>query len=567
MTKIPLTDGVYTSKSLIANAQRCVNLFPEIDPNDSPFPTTHYLTPGLTKLATVPVAGPSRLDWVASNGQYFRVVGSTVYAVSPTWVHTAIGSISSASTPCSMADNGLVAILVDGSTSGYVIDLSDNAFSLIYNPLFYGADRVRYLDTYFIFDRPGTNQWYLSLSEPGYADLSTPTVINGTITGGSGGVNGTYTNVPFTGGSGSGAIASSVIVSGGSVTAITLPVPFPGQDYAATDVLTINPALIGGVTGFEYSLTTAGAFNSLDIAAAVTISGDIVAIELAHKNVWLLKSYGGEVWFDAGNTDFAFSQVPGAQIEHGCAAKYSVCSYDGSVFWLGRDRAGTAIVFQGTTSYQAERISTHCIENILNGLPDITDAVGGIYQGDGHTFYMLSFPTADQTWCYDLATKLWHERVWTDDDGQEHRHRMQSFACVGNQIVGGDWETGDLYLLDLNAFTDNGQPIVRRRGFPHIVEDGARIQYRQLILSMDVGITPGIMTDQEPQISLRWSDTAGNSYGQPISTGMGASGQYLRSIQFQRLGMGRDRVFEVFWSAPISTALNGAFCDFTRLRT
>lgn len=567
MTRIALTQGAYTSKSLVAEAQRAVNLFAEVDPSDAPFPTTHYLTPGLTLLANAPIAGASRLDWTASNGQYFRVVGGVVYAVSSNWVHTALGSITPGLTPCSMADNGLVAILVDGTENGYVIDLASNNFSRIYNPLFYGADRVRYLDTYFIFQRPDTNQWYLSLSDPAFVDLSTPTVIAGGITGGSGYTNGVYLNVPFIGGSGSGAIASSVTVSGGSVTSVSLPTPFPGQDYANTDVLTFDTAVIGNGAGFEYTLTTAGAFNSLDIAAAVSISGNIVAMELAHKNVWLLKDFGGEVWFDVGNSDFAFSQVPGAQIEHGCAAKYSVCSYDGSVFWLGRDRFGTAIVFQGTTSYQAQRISTHCVENILNGLSDISDAVGYVYQQDGHTFYVLNLTTADQTWVYDLATKLWHERVYTDNNGQEHRHLLQFTACVNNQIVGGDWQTGDLFLLDLNNYTDNGQPIVRRRGFPHIVEDGARIQYRQFLCSIDVGVTPGFPVDEEPQISLRWSDTAGNSFGQPITTGMGASGQYLRSVQFQRLGMGRDRVFELFWSAPVAVALNGCFCDFTKMRT
>ena len=570
MTRLALEGGVYTSKSLIADAQRCVNLFPEVDPQDSPFPTTHYLTPGLTQLVAAPATGATRLEWLASNGTYFRVVGSNVYTVNPsTWAHTQIGTIAAGTTPCSMADNGLVAILVDGTASGYCIDLTDNAFAAVVNPSFYGADSVQFLDTFFVFNRPGTNEWYLTLSEMGFVDFTTATIIAGSITaGGTGYVNGTYTNVPLTGGSGSGAIASSVTVSGGIVTALTLPTPFPGTDYSNTDVLSFSNTSLGGTgSGFTYTLATAGAFNSLDIAATETISGNNVTLTVAHKNVWIFKNNGAEVWYDAGNSDFAFSEVPGVLIEHGCAAKYSVCSYDGSVFWLGQDRAGTAIIFQGTPAYQAQRISTHCIENILNGLDDITDAVGYIYQQDGHVFYVLNFPTADQTWVYDLATKLWHERVYTDNNGQEHRHLVQLTACVENQIVGGDWSTGTLYLLDLTSYTDNGQPIVRRRGFPHIVADGSRVQYQAFQCSMDVGLTSGILVDEEPQIFLRWSDTAGNRYGSPVGRGMGATGQYDRTIQWRRLGMGRDRVFELFWSAPVNTALNGSFVQFEKMAT
>jgi hypothetical protein len=40
---------------------------------------------------------------------------------------------------------------------------------------------------------------------------------------------------------------------------------------------------------------------------------------------------------------------------------------------------------------------------------------------------------------------------------------------------------------------------------------------------------------------------------------MGATGQYLTSVQYTRLGQARDRVFEVYWDAPVNTALQGAW--------
>jgi hypothetical protein len=124
--------------------------------------------------------------------------------------------------------------------------------------------------------------------------------------------------------------------------------------------------------------------------------------------------------------------------------------------------------------------------------------------------------------------------------------------------VVGDWESGDLYALDQNTHTDNGLPIKRVRGFPHMIADGKRVIYRQFIADMQVGTTeaPGSAI-----VSLRWSDDRGASWGNAIQGSLGATGEYLTSIQFQRLGMARDRVFELSWSEPIPTALNGAFID------
>lgn len=51
MPKIPLMGGSYEARSIIADLQRCVNLYPEPNPQDAEAPFTHYLTPGLTVLA------------------------------------------------------------------------------------------------------------------------------------------------------------------------------------------------------------------------------------------------------------------------------------------------------------------------------------------------------------------------------------------------------------------------------------------------------------------------------------------------------------------------------------
>ena len=190
---------------------------------------------------------------------------------------------------------------------------------------------------------------------------------------------------------------------------------------------------------------------------------------------------------------------------------------------------------------------------------DVSDAVGYCYQQGQHQFYQISFPGADKTWCYDISTGQWDERPWIDANGVEHRHRAQCQAAAYGANVVLDWQTGDLYALDPDTYTDAGAPIVRRRGFPHMIGDGNRVGYRQFIADMEVGRATAAAGD--PKIYLRWSDDHGVTWGNPIAATLGRTGDTLQSIQYQRLGFARDRVFELFWSAPVRTALNGAFIE------
>lgn len=76
----------------------------------------------------------------------------------------------------------------------------------------------------------------------------------GTVTGGSGYVNGTYFGVSLTGGTGTGAVGT-VVVSGGAVTSVTLT--NPGSQYIVGDVLSADPTVIGGAgSGFSVPVAT-----------------------------------------------------------------------------------------------------------------------------------------------------------------------------------------------------------------------------------------------------------------------------------------------------------------------
>ena len=114
MVQIPLLSGAYQTRSIIAGAQRCVNLFGEVEHFETfayfpqptgPSVTTHYPTPGLTSLAT-PTSGPLRGLYFASTDQLFAVIGTEVVYLSSTFGAQSLGSITSGTSICSMADDG-----------------------------------------------------------------------------------------------------------------------------------------------------------------------------------------------------------------------------------------------------------------------------------------------------------------------------------------------------------------------------------------------------------------------------------------------------------------------------
>jgi hypothetical protein len=92
----------------------------------------------------------------------------------------------------------------------------------------------------------------------------------GSVTGGSGYTNGTYTNVPLTGGSGANATAT-VVVSGGSVTTVTITLR--GAGYVIGNTLSASNTNLGG-TGAGFSIPVTAIYaQTLTLSTAASGSG------------------------------------------------------------------------------------------------------------------------------------------------------------------------------------------------------------------------------------------------------------------------------------------------------
>ena len=99
-----------------------------------------------------------------------------------------------------------------------------------------------------------------------------------------------------------------------------------------------------------------------------------------------------------------------------------------------------------------------------------------------------------------------------------------------------------------------------------MVADDDRVVYNTFDADVEVGTQDPIITT-EPKISLSWSDNRGKTFGAVVEQSLGLGGEYLTTVSWNRLGMARDRVFKLQWSAAIEVALNGGFGIVKKAKT
>jgi hypothetical protein len=302
--------------------------------------------------------------------------------------------------------------------------------------------------------------------------------------------------------------------------------------------------------------------DPLEFASAEGNPDNAVAIFVDHREVWVFGTNSTEVWYDAGLLDFPLTRIQGAYNELGCAAPYSIAKMDNQIYWLGKDARGQGMVYRAA-GYIGQRVSTHAIEWQMQEYADLTDAVGYTYQQDGHSFYVLNFPSADTTWVYDVATGAWHERA-SLNNGEFKRHRANNQMFFNDTTVVGDYQTGKIYAFDLEVYADDGaaQKWLRSwRALPTGANNLTRTIQHSMQLDCETGVGLNSGQGSDPQVMLRWSDDGGHTFSNEHWKSMGAIGKYGKRTIWRRLGATmkiRDRVYEVSGTDPVRIYIMGA---------
>jgi hypothetical protein len=644
----------YEAPSIYVDAQECINFFPEIDPLKQPGTNgvvALYPTPGLTLKAVLPNTQEVRGMQAVSGGEQMIVVcGPYVYAMTSNLVPSVIGILNSSAGQVRITDNGVNVYLVDGayrytwrisspanavftgSTSGTTLTVSSvSSGTIAVGQSLYGVGVLaETVITALGTGTGGAGTYTINRSQTVTAEAMNSTAVGAVFEATSSGTSLTVTSVT------SGTIYVGQTVQSASMALGTIITAFVSGTSGGAGVYTISQANTIGLGETMYAInfsvlpSTDGAFsgaNTVDVMDNYIVYNnpttqqwgatdllspispqtsyslkdgapdDLVALIVDHREVYLLGEVSSEVWTDVGSVPFPFQRIPGTSTQHGCAAPFSLARLGNSFAYVSRNNRGQAQIMQ-MNGYKPERISTHAVENTLTN-KYIEDAIAWTYQLEGHEVYVVTFPTLELTWAYDIATQMWHKWLYTADNNAYERHRGNCCANFQGMVLVGDYENGRIYELDKKNYTDDGQNVRRLRRAPHLVTDFQRQYFDEFQIQFQPGVgTTGLsqptgdiyvnspyyiypdatftigpfqtyiigtsvnvdnqITTTNPQAMLRWSNDGGSTWSKEYWVSIGKMGKYNNRAIWRRLGMARDRVFEVSITDPVNAVIISA---------
>lgn len=477
--RVPFLGPTYNGRSNFLDPTRCINFYPEINPNPNPKSSLSLIgTSGLLKALDTSrstIRGLYGLDqlYVVADNLFFSWDGTTL---------TQIGQLSTNTGPVIMKDNGSLGhqiCVVDGSV--YIYDTI--AKTLVQPSSYPKLIHLAYIDGYFV-----------------------------------------------------------------------------GVDDE--------------LTHYTSDLYNGLVWNALAQGLVLSTTDKLRGIAYIQQQLVMIKQGSCEFWYDAGvatSMGSPFARVPGAMVAFGTDASYSITAGpNSSVIFLGFQRLGDNLEFVGVvqlSGYTPQIISPPAINYRINQFSVKSDAIGYSYSEDGHTFYVLTFPTADATFVYDFTTQLWHERSsYRESDSPDvvGRHRGNCYACFNGTHYVGDYNSGKVFQMSSNVYSDDGDPIISTRIAPisyDLTDLEAQFIHR-FYVDIEVGVTdPSLVVD--PKAMLSWSNDSGFTWSNTYEATLGKVGEYRTRLIWRRLGGAINRVFKLTISEPIRKILVDSYADIS----
>lgn len=641
----------YEAPSIYQDAQECINFFPEVDALKQPGVrgvVALYPTPGLITQAVLNYGEIRGLRTVSGGEQLVAVSGPYVYVLSSNLTPTIVGFLNTSTGRVGITDNGINVYIVDGayrytwristpaaaifrgSLSGTTLTVTSvSSGTLAVGQELFGVGITNEtVITALGTGTGGTGTYTVNLSQTvaseNMSTASAGAIVTGSISGTTLTVSAVTSGTLYVGQTiqGSGVVANTMItalVSGtGGIGTYTIST---SQTVASTTLYALNftqiPSSDGAFSGgntvdivdnyFVYNNPGTQQWGSSDFLSPISPQlsyglkdgspDDLVSLIVDHREIYLLGENSSEVWTDVGAVPFPFQRIPGTSTQHGIASVFSVARLGNSFAYVSRNIRGQGQIVQ-MNGYTPVRISTHAVENTLQN-QYIEDAIAWTYQLEGHEIYVVSFPTLDLTWCYDVTTQMWHKWLWIDSNNVYHRHRGNCSALFQNMVIVGDHENGKLYELSKETYTDDGNEIRRLRRAPHLVSDLQRQYFDEFQIQFQPGVgTTGISNKNtsnyignpyyiypnatltvapnatlyienpnsintkdittNPKAMLRWSSDGGSTWSREYWVSIGAQGKYNNRAIWRRLGWARDRIFEVVVTDPVNAVIVSA---------
>lgn len=375
-----------------------------------------------------------------------------------------------------------------------------------------------------------------------------------------------------------------MVIEGGVLTTVSHPISAP------TSIEFVDGFFVFSHADGRISHTESDDATTIDALAfgAVESSPDsCIRVIERQGEIIALGTKSSEFFGNEGSAPFAFGRKVAVNV--GCAAAGSAAKVDQTVMFIADDN--TVRILNG---YTAQRVSTHAVERAILAEPDRADIVAVTWRYKGHTMYCISGSTF--SYCYDLATQLWHDRK---SYGLE-RWRISSVTEFNGDLIAGDYAANKLYRMSDDYGDEADAPLVVEITTPPVHAWPARVKFAALFLDMIPGVgkiyTPaqpkylmwgasvlswgassltwgdavpeiGNIEDYDPVVMMRWSDDGGITWSAEHQRPIGKLAENQRRIVFRRLGASGHvgRVFQFRATASVMRGFLGCAAEAVKI--
>lgn len=330
-----------------------------------------------------------------------------------------------------------------------------------------------------------------------------------------------------------------------------------------------TPNSVSYLNGFFLYDGDEGRFQASDAGDGATINdlsvgvansdGDILLRGFVHSQlVYWFGPRSIEPWYFAGSGDLPFERLDQGFVPIGLGAIHSLAADEDALYFLGANRQ-----FYKLARSVATPLSDPSMANQIEAFNTVSDAIGWTLTLQGQRFYWVNFPSESQSFLYSISYNYWVDLSYGMDGA---RHLANSYAyCYGKHWVS-DYNNGNLYTLDLNTFTDNGQTRLRFRDTAPLTAkglglNGDRVIVGRLQLEMEKGI--GLATGQgvDPQLMGQISGDGGKTFGPQSFIPMGDQGDYDSRVDFYQFADGYSMVYRILCTDPVYWSFSGGFVE------
>lgn len=239
----------------------------------------------------------------------------------------------------------------------------------------------------------------------------------------------------------------------------------------------------------------------------------------------------------------------------GLKAIDSICQIGSSIIWFGSSDIGNnGIYVMGNSTSSVERVSTPAIERDISKFEIVKDAKAQIWQSNQHVYYVIDFPSANRTFCYDMAEKVWSERCSLNNKNEKVSWRYDNATMSPEGKILHSCSDGIVIETEDKWNEHDNNPILRLRRGGVIYSDHSLFIINAIEVCTNNGQYSESFYEKPAKMLMRFT-ADGSNWSDIEDVSLGYAGQYDEDCVFYNFGMAKVFTIELSCSENVPFAL------------